>query len=245
MQCGYVAEDYRRAGERQWLASVVGVRVRLMFEGLPPGAVLSGFGDEGSLLQALDRAVGDGDLHQAVHLSQGAARVSATMVQPGSCDRAVLRQVNVSPGGVPKLPINEAAIAWRGIIGDAHREPKHHGHAWQALCLWSVEVIEALRQEGHPIDMGYAGENLTIAGLDWERVRTGVRIEIGDVVAEVTVPSVPCRKNAAWFLGGKFTRMSHSLHPGWSRWYACVLRPGTVRPGDEVRALSNAPPVTA
>jgi MOSC domain-containing protein YiiM len=45
---------------------------------------------------------------------------------------------------------------------------------------------------------------------------------------------VPCKKNAQWFLGGEISLMDHDLHPGSSRWYASVLRPGTVAAGDTV-----------
>jgi MOSC domain-containing protein YiiM len=104
----------------------------------------------------------------------------------------------------------------------------------QALCLWSQEVIDALRTEGHPIYPGAAGENLTIGGIDWRTMRPGVRVQVGDVLTEISAFATPCAKNAQWFTGGTFRRIDHNLHPGSSRAYAWVLEGGTVAPGDTV-----------
>ena len=37
-----------------------------------------------------------------------------------------------------------------------------------------------------------------------------------------------------WFSDGDFNRMDHERHPGWSRAYAWVREPGTIRSGDAV-----------
>lgn len=146
----------------------------------------------------------------------------------------VVSQINVSGGGVPKRPVDEAAVGHRGLAGDRQAARQHHGRPLQALCLWSTEVIDALRAEGHPIVPGLAGENLTLGGLDWATIRPGVRLRLGTVLAEVSAYATPCKKNAGWFADGDFNRMDHDRHPGWSRAYAWVREPGTVRTGDEV-----------
>lgn len=147
-------------------------------------------------------------------------------------------QLASSDGGVPKTPIAVGEIQHRGLAGDRQRSKQHHGRVWQAVCLWSADVIAALRAEGHPIGPGSAGENVTVRGLDWPSIRPGVRLALGDeVLLEVSAYAVPCQKNARWFLDGDFQRMGQDHHPGWSRVYAWVVRPGTVRPGDEVTAF--------
>jgi MOSC domain-containing protein YiiM len=143
-------------------------------------------------------------------------------------------QINTSAGGVPKLPVDAAEIGERGLLGDRQAARQHHGRPLQALCLWSSDVIDDLRAEGHPIYPGAAGENLTLTGLDWAAIRPGTRLLIGEVLAEVSAYATPCKKNAQWFEGGDFNRMSNDRHPGWSRLYAWVLEPGTVRSGDQV-----------
>lgn len=152
---------------------------------------------------------------------------------------ARLAQINVSDGGVPKQAVESAAVGERGVEGDRQQDTKHHGSPDQALCLYSLEVIEALQAEGHPIAAGSAGENLTLTGLDWARVLPGVVLRIGEVVAEVTFPAAPCGKNRAWFLDGEYRRMSQDLHPGWSRMYARVLEPGFVTTGDPVEIVER------
>jgi MOSC domain-containing protein YiiM len=142
--------------------------------------------------------------------------------------------VFASDGGVPKRAIEAAEVGYRGVSGDRQAARRHHGRVWQALCLWSSDVVGDLAAEGHPIEPGYAGENISLRGLDWSAIRPGVQLRIGTVLAEVSAYALPCSKNAAWFADRDFNRMSHDLHPGWSRVYASVLEDGVVRPGDQV-----------
>ncbi|MFO0706158.1 MAG: MOSC domain-containing protein [Nitrospira sp.] len=146
-----------------------------------------------------------------------------------------VHQVNVSDGGVPKLPVFEARITAQGVEGDRQRNLNVHGGPDRAVCLYSWDLIERLQDEGHPIDPGCSGENLTLAGLEWDHVTPGARLTIGpEIEMEVTSYTVPCRHNARWFRDGDYQRISQKTNPGWSRVYAKVLREGIVRPGDEV-----------
>lgn len=151
-----------------------------------------------------------------------------------SVKAAFLYQINVSDGGVPKLPVPEAMITVQGVKGDRQRSPKIHGGPNRAVCLYSLEVIRALQAEGHTIAPGSAGENLTLAGLDWSRLKPGDRIRVGPARLEITSYTAPCEHNARWFRDGDFSRISQKKHPGWSRLYARVLEEGVVRPGDPV-----------
>ena len=143
-------------------------------------------------------------------------------------------QVNISKGGVPKLPVMEAEVGENGILGDGHNQSLAiHGGPERALCLYSLERIEALAEEGHPIFAGATGENVTLRGLDWDAVVPGVQLRLGPhVLLEVTRYTTPCGTNARWFVEGNFKRMHQSLHPGWSRVYARVVTGGLIRPGD-------------
>jgi MOSC domain-containing protein YiiM len=140
-------------------------------------------------------------------------------------------QISRSAGGVPKLAIDRADVGFGGVEGDRHAARQHHGRPWQALCIWSAEVIDAFVAGGHPLAYGAAGENITVRGLPWADVRPGVRVRLGDVLADVTAYSLPCSKNARWFRGGEYDLMSHERGPV-SRVYASVREPGTIRPGD-------------
>ena len=150
-------------------------------------------------------------------------------------------QINVSPGGVPKLPVPEARVRALGLDGDGHRDEEHHGGPERAVCLFSLEQIEALRTEGHEVAPGALGENVTISGLDWEHVVPAARLRLGpDVLIEVTRYTTPCFNIGFAFVGREFSRVSQRRHPGWSRVYARVLQEGTIRAGDEVELVGAA-----
>lgn len=151
-------------------------------------------------------------------------------------------QISISRGGVPKLPIAVAAIDQRGVAGDAHADARAHGRPEQALCLYSVERIAALRAEGHRVEPGSTGENITTEGLDWRYVVPGARLRLGadsddGVLIEVTGWASPCWKNARWFRNGDFRRIDEGRFPGFGRAYARVLQGGTIRAGDPINAV--------
>lgn len=149
-----------------------------------------------------------------------------------------LVSINVNPrGGVPKLPVAGANISLTRVEGDKQRNRRIHGGPLRAVCLFSLERIEALQAEGHPIAPGTTGENLTIAGLDWNTLGPGMRLRIGDVELETTSYTVPCKNIAASFRDEQFNRISQKLHPGWSRLYARVVSEGCVQTGDLVQIL--------
>jgi MOSC domain-containing protein YiiM len=147
-------------------------------------------------------------------------------------------QISVSPGGVPKTAVPSAHVTPAGVEGDGHRDLEHHGGPDRAVCLFSLEQIEALQAEGHPVVPGALGENVTIAGVDWAHVAPGSRIELGpEVVLEVTRYTSPCLNIRPSFVHGEYSRVSEKRHPGWSRVYARVLAGGRIQAGDEVRLL--------
>lgn len=147
-------------------------------------------------------------------------------------------QLSVSPGGVPKLPIPEARVTKLGLEGDAHRDEEHHGGPERAVCLFSLEQIEALGAEGHTVTPGALGENVTVAGLPWTDVVPGARLRLGaEVLLEVTRYTTPCFNIRTVFKGGEFARVSQKRNPGWSRVYARVLEEGVVRAGDAVELV--------
>ena len=152
-------------------------------------------------------------------------------------------QISVSNGGVPKQAVPSARITEGGVEGDRQANPEIHGGPERAVCLFSMERIRDLQREGHAIVPGAVGENVTVEGVDWDAVLPQSRILLGEEVAlEVTRYTSPCVSIKSAFRGGEYSRISQKAHAGWSRVYARVLVPGTVRAGDAVRVL--APGVT-
>ena len=148
--------------------------------------------------------------------------------------RGTVVSVNISAGGVPKLPVDSVMVGLDSIEGDGHNDRKHHGGPERAVCLYSAELIAGLRGEGHPIEAGWAGENFTISGIDWSLMQPGVRLTIGAAEIELTAYTTPCKTIRASFTSGNFVRISHTMNPGWSRVYGKVLVAGRVARGDHV-----------
>ncbi len=144
----------------------------------------------------------------------------------------VLYSINVSDGGVPKRARPWAHVWVHGVEGDRQEHPQIHGGPDRAVSLYSLDLIEALQGEGHPISPGSIGENLTLVGIDWQQMRSDARVEIGEVLLEITRAASPCEQIAGSFRDGRFVRVSHKVHPGWSRFYARVLREGIISAGD-------------
>ena len=139
--------------------------------------------------------------------------------------------IQASTNSVPKTSITRGTINYGGLDGDRQMARTHHGRPWQALCIWSDEVIAQHANAGHPIARGSAGENITISQLDWSKVRPGATLEFGSVKTQVTGYAIPCKKNAQWFSDGDYQRLSHELGAV-SRVYCLVTQPGSVAVGD-------------
>ena len=181
-------------------------------------------------------------VHDTSHHMMDVSRLLAPH-RPDVCSGSVgvVEQMNVSDGGVPKLPVETAFVGHRGLKGDRQGNRKHHGRPFQAVCIWSVEVIADLAAGGHPIYPGAAGENLTVSGLDWTEMRPGTILHFAASPLEVELswPATPCRHQAQWFTDGDFGRLDHDQNPGFSRWYGWVRRSGSVAVGDTVVVPSS------
>lgn len=243
LTCGHHPDDYTPSDLASTL-DLAAVLWDLVLDRADPSLISRG---EPSLLDLRERSVAavltagdDGGrrqqaLHQLAHDLSHAGRLLheyGDVAQAGAVGE--LASINASGGGVPKVPVLEAEVNRGGVLGDRQHNRRHHGRPWQALSLWSVEVIEQLRGEGHPVAAGSCGENLTISGLDWAALRPGVRLGIGDVVAELSSYAIPCAKIRESFAGHHFDRIHHEKQPGVSRMYAWVVRGGVIRPGDPV-----------
>lgn len=145
--------------------------------------------------------------------------------------KGTVASLHAGTGGVPKSPVASVEVEWAGVVGDRQAVRRHHGRPWQALCLWSAEVIETLAAAGHSIAAGCAGENITLRGIDWADVRPGVRLQVGTVVCDVIAFALPCRSNARWFIDRDFNVMHQDRGPV-SRVYAVVVQPGCIDAGD-------------
>jgi len=150
-------------------------------------------------------------------------------------------QVNVSRGGIPKQAIPSGVVTAAGIEGDAWRFP-FHGGPRQAVLLITAEGIDELVARGFPLFHGALGENLTTRGLDRRALRFGQRLRVGGAIIELTRLRHPCATLNVYGPGiqaAMYNAMAQAGNPLSVRWglsgfYAAVVEPGVVRPGDRV-----------
>jgi MOSC domain-containing protein YiiM len=153
-----------------------------------------------------------------------------------------IHSINISgSGGVPKLPIKEVFVRFEGVEGDFNkfRMEKKGGDIRRAISIFSLERIVQLQEEGHPIDIGTAGENFTIEGIDWSRMEVGMIIRLGSALIRLSEPCAPCSKIGGSFMENEFSRIDQNKRKGWSRWSASVIEEGTVSVGDTVYLEGN------
>ncbi|MBP6623867.1 MAG: hypothetical protein KA198_01765, partial [Chitinophagaceae bacterium] len=148
--------------------------------------------------------------------------------------------INVSKGGVPKLPIAMAQVGKLGIEGDKQKDKRYHGGPERAICLFCIEEIMLLQEAGHPIFVGSTGENLTLSTAHYALLQPGVRLSIGlEVELEITSFAAPCKTIRHSFLNDEFKLMSVKLFPTRSRLYAKVIRDGSIYVDDQVLLLTS------
>ena len=162
--------------------------------------------------------------------------------------RGTIVSVNVSPGGVPKRPVEEAFIGKLGLEGDAVAHPEVHGGPEQAVLILTLEAIEELKESGFPVFPGALGENLTVEGLDRRQMRPGQRYQAGDAILEITKLRRPCRTIEIYGPGieqalyDERVKAGDASSPRWGLggFYAAVVRPGRVSPGAPFALLESA-----
>jgi MOSC domain-containing protein YiiM len=156
-------------------------------------------------------------------------------------------QISTSRGGVPKRAIPAGEVTPLGIVGDEHAHPEIHGGLRQALLLVTSEGIEELTALGFPLFSGALGENITTAGLDRCSLRAGQRYRVGAIIVELTQPRAPCDTLNIYGPGiqkAVYDAQVHAGDPHSPRWglagfYASVVLPGTIRPGDPIALLDQ------
>lgn len=100
--------------------------------------------------------------------------------------------VCISPGGVPKRPVNQAELTLEGLVGDGHNHEKHRSLD-RAVTVQDIELIEQIASEGYPVGPGTMGENITVRGLNVQGLSPGDRLHFENgVVLELASIRKPC-----------------------------------------------------
>ena len=100
--------------------------------------------------------------------------------------------LNISSGGIPKTPVENARVTSEGLAGDSHDHDKHNG-PFVALSMLDIEDYEDLKAEGYDVFPGATGENITCQNLSIDDLQIGVRLRFeGGVEVELTKKRKPC-----------------------------------------------------
>jgi MOSC domain-containing protein YiiM len=160
-------------------------------------------------------------------------------------------QVSVSAGGVPNHLIDCGDVTVRGIAGDGWRHPQFHGIPKRAILLITTEGLDEIGAMGFNVYPGALGENLTTRGLDRRALRSGQRFRCGTAAIQLTELRLPCGTLSVY--GQRIQEMIYDApamkgdvsSEVWalSGFYASVIEPGVVRPGDSITLLQNSPAI--
>ena len=156
-------------------------------------------------------------------------------------------QINLSRGGVPKLPVEEALLTPHGIEGDLQAHPAIHGGILKAVLLICAEAIDDLVARGYPLYYGAMGENLTVAGLDRRLLRSGQRFRVGQALIELTTLRAPCSALERYGadlhkeLYDAAVKAGDPSSPCWAMggFYASVIKSGHVRRRDIITLVEQ------
>ena len=100
--------------------------------------------------------------------------------------------VNVSTGGIPKLPVKECDVTVDGLAGDGHDHIKHVNPD-RAISLIDSEILDQLIIEGYDLCPGAIGENLTVQELHVQSLKPGDRLSFTEgLVIELVESRKPC-----------------------------------------------------
>lgn len=146
----------------------------------------------------------------------------------------IVLSINISKGGIPKLPVESVRITASGLEGDGHNHAKHCDPV-QAVCLQDVEKLAGLKSRGYDLFPGAGGENLTVRNLDVNNLPPGTVLAFsGGVVLEISKVRKPCY-------------VMDAIHPslkedavGRHGMYARVLKEGIVNNGETIHVIKQS-----
>ena len=131
----------------------------------------------------------------------------------------------------PKKSIAEGRLIEEfGIEGDAHAGKWHRQVS--LLAKESIDKAQGMRTDG--LCHGVFAENLTTEGIELYTLPVGTRLQVGsEAVLEITQIGKECHDGCAIkALVGQCIMPREGV-------FARVLRGGVVRPGDEIRVITN------
>ena len=131
--------------------------------------------------------------------------------------------------GTAKIPVDQVRfIENYGLDGDAHA-----GNWHRQVSLLSYQTREEFKQEGALVEDGAFGENMLVSGIDFTKLTVGTRIQIGEVLLELTQIGKSCHHHCAIY-----HQVGHCIMPTHGV-FARVLLGGMVHVHDKIKVIEN------
>ncbi len=137
--------------------------------------------------------------------------------------------INISKEkGTTKEPVQEAIVIENyGIQGDAHAGSHWH----RQISLLSYESIQKMKDKGLSLKHGDFAENITTEGIDLLSLPVGTKIQIGEVILEISQHGKSCHSKCQIFkIVGDCIMPKEGI-------FAKVLKGGKIKVGDEIKRL--------
>lgn len=131
---------------------------------------------------------------------------------------------------VHRFPMREVAeveaIADKGFKGCIHGRPKSK----RQVLLMDRETLDKFG-----LAPGEIKENLTVTGMDFQKLGVGQILRVGESLMEITTPCDPCPRMDEIRMG-----LQEELR-GQRGWLCKVVEAGMIRQGDRVEVMSDVP----
>jgi MOSC domain-containing protein YiiM len=131
---------------------------------------------------------------------------------------------------VHRFPMRQVAeveaIADKGFKGCIHGRPKSK----RQVLLMDRETLDKFG-----LAPGEIKENLTVTGMDFQKLGVGQMLRVGESLMEITTPCDPCPRMDEIRMG-----LQEELR-GQRGWLCKVVEAGMIRQGDRVEVMSDVP----
>jgi MOSC domain-containing protein YiiM len=163
-------------------------------------------------------------------------------IQVGSAAPVVDLHGRIIRSAISKEPLDGVcAVGWFGLEGDEHGDPRNHGGADKAVCLYPAEHYPIWeRRLGKALRGGAFGENITTCGCTEDGVCIGDLLAIGTAMFEVSQPRQPCYRLAAFH--GVLELAVWVEATGFTGFYCRVVRRGELAPGCAIELIERPHP---
>lgn len=132
--------------------------------------------------------------------------------------------------GTEKKAVAQAELqVGYGIVNDAHAGKWH-----RQVSLLSYDKVQEFNARGGQAHVGAFGENILVDGLDFKNLPVGTKLFCGDVILKMTQIGKECHTHCQIY-----QRVGDCIMPR-EGVFAEVLQGGTIKPGDEMKAVLPA-----